>query len=240
MLIYSDRSPYAKIIESGFIVKAIKIMVHFGTQINWGVLSVFKDLEALDMVHDSSFPIDLSWFPKLKLVTHRNCMHSAEKTGVTTVTFHDFKSRVGDLTDLPLPNTVEVLGLVNTNITSLNGVERFPNLRQLVLNEAKSLNDVSQLSKLEHLYHLNIGYSPKIDFNNFPVLPNLTEFFLTRTKLESAQFIRCLPKLSRLITNATIGDNDITPFQGRKWHRLYFKPKKSYNGRLDDIEISNE
>lgn len=237
IFIYGDKFPYKEMLTTGVVIKAIQIAGHTDHIKDWTFLSLFKDVEAIDMVHDSSYPIDLSWFPNLKILIHRNCMYNAERTSVVTVLFYDFKSKAGDLTDLPLPNTVEELGFSKPNMKSLQGIERFANLRELTLTEAKSLVNVSSLASLEHLYHLNVGYSPKIDFDNFPYLPKLTYLHLTKSTLKSTKFIQNLPNLNHFVTNATIEDNDLTPFKGRKWDRLFFKPAKLYQEVLPDISV---
>jgi protein phosphatase 1 regulatory subunit 7 len=93
--------------------------------------------------------IDFSWFPELELfvgdwhVDNRNLSHCCE---LRTLRIRQFKPRSADLSDIANVTRLESLDIVETDISSLGGVETLADLRYLEIAYAPKLTKLDALS----------------------------------------------------------------------------------------------
>lgn len=75
------------------------------------------------------------------------------------------------------------------------------NNKNLIYLTAKKLSNVSELSSLKKLYHINVGESEITDMNIFNELPNLTELYISKTNIEDITSIKQIKNVTSFNMN---------------------------------------
>lgn len=105
---------------------------------------------------------------------------------------HDFDER--DFSSLAQTRSIERLGVVNSRIKSLDGLEALPNLTMLLINKARSLSDLSSILRMPRLEHVWFGSGIKNrDWNFLTRMPQLKSLHVEVA--DDISFIHALPNL---------------------------------------------
>lgn len=144
-----------------------------------------------------------------------------------------------DLSKFSVSPKLEELDLVMGPITSLKGIENFPNLKKLVIYRCTKLTDISELEHIE-LTNIEIESCKKID--NLEILFNVNNLeSIIIDKCHEIKSIKDISNLSNLkkarIINTTILDGDVTKFGSlyENGVEISFDNKKSYSHKLEDF-----
>jgi hypothetical protein len=131
------------------------------------------------------------------------------------LSFSGSLSKSRDLSVLPCAGNLEVLGLFQTSIENLHGIERYPELKEIFICQARKLHDISQIAELEHLkrvefencHHLAQG---GMDWRQCRNLQKM--LYMKCTALSDLQFIRSMPELrSLVIMDTNVLDGNMNP-----------------------------
>ncbi|WP_062057690.1 hypothetical protein [Aquimarina longa] len=151
-----------------------------------------------------------------------------------------------DITKLSSLTNLKSLSFATAKIKSLKGIETLTNLENLSLGGVRSLTNISNITALQNLKHLEFDICWKLkDFSPIGELKKLRELELLDCKnLESIKFVKNLPNLKRLSTLGTtiINDYDTTPAehvpvffgsQHNKYNKQY--PEKEIHKKIEEL-----
>lgn len=137
-----------------------------------------------------------------------------------------------DLNQLSNSNQLKELTLLQCNVKSLNGIEKYQKLQSLDLSYNRSLRDISKLSKIGNsLRLLNIEGCPKIeDFSCLYDLLCLEHLAINGNNvLPNLEFLKNMPKLKTFTFSTEIKNGDLSPClnvpyascsKNKKWYNL--------------------
>ncbi|MCM3575457.1 hypothetical protein M3172_19840 [Mesobacillus subterraneus] len=147
-----------------------------------------------------------------------------------------YKPKTKNLEQFSGLKNLETLELIQSNITSLLGVEGLETLEKLGLFYLRSFNDLKNIKYLTNsLRVLEIENCKKIgDFTPIAELKGLGKLFLMDCgELASIQFINQLPQLKLLaFGGTTVLDGNLYPCE--RIEEVYFTQKKHYTHRLKE------
>jgi len=135
---------------------------------------------------------------------------------------------------------LEYLELVQTNITSLKGIEELTDLRYLDIAYSPKLNDISSLSSISSsLREIEFESLKGLkDYHLFSSLILLRKLNLVKCgDIEDLNWINNLKELEQFIFNdSKVISNDLSPLLNPpKLQIVYTNNKKSYNYKCEDI-----
>lgn len=156
----------------------------------------------------------------------------------TLKTLHLMQYRSRDLTNAFCSKLLDTLALYGGKITSLDGIEKAPKLKVMVLNRILGLKDITALTKVKSsLKCVRIDGCPKIsDFSVLGELENL-EYLSIRGnyQLPDLGFIRKLKNLKNFVfEGGNIIDGDLTPCRDLL-HSWIHPIKRHYNMKRDEL-----
>lgn len=122
--------------------------------------------------------------------------------------------------------SIEVLDLSNQNLTSIEGLEYFTNLKEVNLSQ-NLLTDASSLSKLENLVTVNLSFNQLESLNL--IGENIKVLNLEANRFNSIDFVQMMPKLKTLNMRA----NDVVDLSPLAGH----KKLKSLNIRGNQVKL---
>lgn len=125
-----------------------------------------------------------------------------------------YRSPSRDVTQLFSSKELTCLSLFMSNIQSINGVEKAPELQCLELSYNRSLRDISALEKIKDTCRvLYIENCAKItDFTVLEEMENLEYLWLTGSNsLPDLRFLKKMKKLKTFILDMNVLDGDLTP-----------------------------
>lgn len=144
-----------------------------------------------------------------------------------------------EFTDL---KALEDLELINSNITSLEGIQGLKRLSRLALFRMRALTDIEAIQHLsENLTKLQIEFAKKIeDFSPIGKIQSLESLSLNDCgTIPSIRFTKHLPRLRSLVfAESTIVDGDVSPCIGLEY--VYFTEKKHYSHRLKEVTSAHD
>lgn len=108
--------------------------------------------------------------------------------------------------------SIEVLDLSNQNLTSIEGLAYFTNLKEVNLSQ-NLLTDASSLSKLENLVTVNLSFNQLESLNLFG--ENVEVLNLEANRFNSIDFVQMMPKLKTLNMRAN-NVVDLSPLAGHE------------------------
>lgn len=158
------------------------------------------------------------------------------KTSIQELTIYDDKS-FSDLSKFQSMINLEKLNLNCCGILSLNGIEDFVKMQQLILTYNKKLNDISSLKHIsKSLKSLCIENSPKItDFSCLEELVNLEDLSLYgRNVLPNLNFLNKMKNLKYFIFSMQVEDYDLSPCLQIPYVECE-RGKKEYNYKNKDL-----
>lgn len=204
-------------------------------------LNVLENIPQLEFlgIDETKNTLHFDRLKNLKLLSiswHKNLFKNAELSNLASLSLWKYKSKANDLTDFPKFNLLQELELVQSTITSLNGISNFQKLNKIGLH---------YLSKLERLGPLNLPAlktfrsdhcKKKIDHEQLGTCLNLEDLKLHRSgSIKSVQFIKNLRKLKSFrFMDTDILDGDLTPLLGLD--DVYFTEKKHFSHKTNAFD----
>ncbi|WP_062057696.1 hypothetical protein [Aquimarina longa] len=206
---------------------------------------------SISLWKDTGFILDCNTLPKsintlwLTVYTKKKIINfDSLNKHVEYLTISGFDEK--DLTKLSSLTNLKSLSFATAKIKSLKGIETLTSLENLSLGGVRSLTDISDITALQNLKHLEFDICWKLkDFSPIGELKKLRELELLDCKnLESIKFVKNLPNLKRLSTLGTtiINDYDTTPAehvpvffgsQHNKYNKQY--PEKEIHKKIEEL-----
>ncbi|HHV64189.1 MAG TPA: leucine-rich repeat domain-containing protein [Peptococcaceae bacterium] len=210
-------------------------------KVNYGNLSLFYNLAFLSVPDNGNDTVDLSSFPKLKMLA---CKYSQRLQGLEScsnlksLTVSNYKSKTKDLFDLPSLNNLEYLSLIKTEITTLQGVERHSNLKKLEIFSAPKLETIAPLQALSNsLEEIQIEQCKKInDYEILGKVKSLKKIILSDSgEIKSLAFVKGLPRLEFIsFWRTNVLDGNIKYCEGINY--VGFDSRKHYTHKSEQFK----
>jgi len=219
----------------------IEELVIGSERMSYDGLSDFHNLTLLGVLDNKKDVVDLNNFPNLITL---NCSLTKRLTGLENckklrnLTVSDYKSKSNDLTAFPVLEKLQSLNLIITSITSLQGIERFSDLKKLEIFRASKLERISSLLTLsESLESLEIEQCKKImDYEILGRMQSLRKIILSNSgEIKSLSFVQQLPLLDFISfwgTNVLDGNLNYC----KKINFVGFDNKRHYTHKVDDFK----
>jgi len=210
------------------------------TKFDTKIVNTLHKLKFLGIADNKKDVIDLSNFPDLE---HLACEYSTRLKGLETcrklksLTLTAFNPKSKNLYDLPeFPQLID-LNLFITNVTTLQGIERFYNLKEIEIFRAPKLETISALCDLTNtLEEIQIEQSKKIkDFEILGKIPFLKKIILSESgEIRSLSFIKKLPSLKFIsFWGTNIWDGNLDYCEGLDF--VGFDNKRHYNHKSEEF-----
>ncbi|MFB7142946.1 hypothetical protein ACFCYN_25500, partial [Gottfriedia sp. NPDC056225] len=138
--------------------------------------------------------------------------------------------------ELPTFNKLITFELSNSNVTSLNGINKFENLQNVELHYLNKLEEINNICSLTKLKTLRMENCKKVLINDdLACLTNLNELALINCgNIPSIKFIKNMNKLKKFIfPESIVLDGDISPCFGLEY--VYFINKKHYSHKNNEF-----
>lgn len=167
---------------------------------DYSILNRLHKLKRIGFLDNKRDIIDLSNFPELEGLS---CDYSPRLKGLETckhikdLTLTGYKPKSKNFSDLPsLPELTELL-LIQTNITTLQGIECFSKLKKLELYSARNLETIAALQALPNSFEeIQFEQCRKIsDLEILGKIQSLKKIILPEGEIESLAFVEGLPHL---------------------------------------------
>jgi hypothetical protein len=210
-------------------------------QISYEGLEEFRELRVLSMPDNGRDVVDLSSFPDLGSL---QCNITKRLKGLETCAklewlgANSFNSASKDLTTLPPLLNLKHLTLGITNVVTLDGIDRFGNLRELEVYRATKLEYVAALRDLSGtLEELDIEACKRVkDFESLGRIRSLKRLHLSESGvMKSLAWVQELPHLEFLTFWGTnVLDGDVSYCEGIGY--CAFDNKRHYNRKSEDFE----
>lgn len=144
---------------------------------------------------------------------------------------------IQDFREFGCSTNLKSIWLTQTALKSLNGIDKFHNLQQLVISYSRSLQDISELIEVaDSLRSLSIENCPKIiDFSCLHKLLNLEHLELFgKNELANLIFLNSMKKLKTFSFSMCVADCDLSPCLNIPY--VYSdRNKKQYNLKNKDL-----
>ncbi|MEM5014626.1 hypothetical protein WKH57_28360 [Niallia taxi] len=199
-----------------------------------------RSLKELSLTeNDNNIKIDLSNFPKLEILRldwGPSVYGLSNLENLNLLQLLKYKPKSKDLSELIKLKKLESLILTHGNLTSLNGIQKFNNLKEIQLNYIRNLIDISHLKNLPLLSELEIENCKKI--RDIPIVNNISSIerlaLLNCGEFESLVFIESMQNLKNFVFSGTnIKDGNLSYCKNIDY--VYFLDKKHYSLKLRDI-----
>ena len=149
-----------------------------------------------------------------------------------------YKSKSGDLSELPFIPSLEKLKLLYVNATSLKGIERFPHLKNISLYRAhklESLDDLVSLSDVLEEFDLE-GKTKIVDYHALGKLRAIKRLFLNNAgDIKDLSFLETMPSLKHFaFMDSNVVDGDLSYCKKvNGW--VAFTNKKHYSMTFEEL-----
>jgi|LSQX01.2.fsa_nt_gb protein phosphatase 1 regulatory subunit 7 len=149
-----------------------------------------------------------------------------------------YKSKSGDLSELPFIPSLEVLKLLYVNATSLKGIERFSYLKAISLYRAhklESLDDLISLSDVLEEFELE-GKTKIFDYHALGKLRVVKRLFLNNVgDIKDLSFLETMPSLKHFaFMDSNVVDGDLSYCKKvNGW--VAFTNKKHYSMTFEEL-----
>lgn len=183
---------------------------------NIETLYLLNNLEGLVISSKYINDIDFTKLPKINkiIIGHSNKESINVGTNVKELRINSYD--FADLTKINGSNSLEKLHIFyGPKLRSLEGIERFPNLKEIILNSCYVLHKISSIYNCSNLIKLSIHDCNKIKdlFDTISRIRNIEEINLYNTEtwvkntITDLSFLNNLTKLKYLKTDYKIIDN---------------------------------
>lgn len=234
---YGFRTNSIDFLEKYPFVKCVSVSCN-DRKIDISVLSKLSNLKML-AISDFNQPLDLSnnsgleeisidWHNKVRLPIKSNTLKILRIWG--------FKPMNKNLLELGNWPTLEELSLIQGNIASLEGVEKYPLLNKMVLAYLRNLTSVKEL-QTSNLQNLELDTCKKIaDIETLSEIKTLEKIIMGNCgKIPSLQFINKFANLNFFsFVNTEIEDGDLTPCLNLDY--AGFDNKRHYSHTFEEIK----
>ncbi|CEH33423.1 hypothetical protein [Romboutsia lituseburensis] len=182
-------------------------------------ISLIKNLEYFN-INDAKYLKGLNECKKLK-----------------TLLISKYKPKSKNLEELHQVSNLEDLQIFQTQIISLNGIEKFTKLKELEIYRAPKLESIEAIEKVSKtLKLLSFDCCKKIKNHNY--VSRLKEIeliaFINCGEIQNIKFIKDLPKLDTFsFTDTNIVDGDLSPCIGLEYSG--FSNKKHYSHTFKEL-----
>ncbi|MFB7142238.1 hypothetical protein ACFCYN_21665 [Gottfriedia sp. NPDC056225] len=198
------------------------------------------NLKELILSHDLADSINFSRLSMLKLLIlslKQNPQKLSYLTNLERLVILDYKPKSRNLKDLPLFRNLTEIELVKSNITSINGIEKFENLSKIEFHYLSKLEDIKNIHTFSNkLKELRMENCKRIIFEDYlSCLKELEALALVKCgNLSSIKFIRNMNKLRDFIFPGTdVLDGDVSPCFGLEY--VHFTNKKHFNHKENEF-----
>ena len=210
---------------------------HFDTT----VINELHHLKYLGFADNRTSYVDLSNFPNLSTLA---CEMSPRLLGLESceqlkqLTLSSFRPKIRNLSELPKLGSLKEINVFDTNIVSLDGIQKFSNLASVSIFKANQLENIDELGDLSNtISKVEIDKCKKI--SSYAILGHLQHLkrliVLNSADIPSLDFVRHLPVLKFLsFVGTKIQDGDLSPCVGIDY--VGFDDKNHYNMRFADFQ----
>lgn len=208
------------------------------TKFDIQIVNSLHMLKFLGFADNKKDVIDLSNFPKIESLA---CDYSMRLMGLETcknlkdLTLTGYKSDNKDLSDLPLFLGLSELMLFKTDIATLQGVERFNNLKKIELFKASKLEVIEALQGLsDNLEEIIVQRCKKIsDYETLGKVKSLKKIMLSESGvIKNLTFVKELPQLEFIsFWGTNVLDGNIKYCEGINY--VGFDDKKHYTHKSE-------
>lgn len=205
------------------------------------VVNTLHKLKFLGFADNKKDVIDLSNFPDLESLA---CDYSSRLKGLETcenlkdLTLTGYKSKSKDLSEMPLFLDLRELLLFKTDITTLQGIERFSNLKRLEIFSASKLEAIAALQALSSsLEEIQVEQCKKInDYEALEKVKSLKKIILSESgEIKSLAFVKELPLLEFIsFWGTNVLDGNIKYCEGINY--VGFDNKKHYTHKSEQFK----
>ena len=213
--------------------------------INYDGLGEFRKLTVLGALDNKKDIIDLNNFPNLVTL---NCNVTDRLKGLEnsvkleSLTISDYKSKTKDLYALPSLNDLQYLSLIKTDITTMQGIERFSNLKKLEIFSASKLETIAPLEALSNsLEEVQIEKCKKVkDYETLRRVKSLKKIILCESgEIKSLAFVNELPLLEFIsFWGTNVLDGNIKYCEGLNY--VGFDNKRHYTHKSEQFKNNSE
>jgi len=202
-------------------------------------LKRLKKLTIFDPVGNVDFGLinDLNY---LHISLNKQIKNLNTQLNLETLIVRDYKPVRKNLEELPNSKNLLNLDLIQCNITSLDGCEKYKKLRNLGLYYLSKLEDVTQICSLSNgLKTLEIENCKKVQVNDFLSCLKEVEILhlINCGDIPSINFIKNMEKIKNFLFYGTnVLNGDVSPCFGLEY--VSFTNKKHYNHK--ENEFNNE
>ena len=217
----------------------IDIVLPYSPPFDLSGLSALKRLRRLTL--SAEVPISLAQFPMLTEFRGywNEALELPKCPGIEVLDLSQYKPKSGDLSALPDLPALRDLTLVQSPISSLRGLARYPRLRKLTLAYLTKLRSVAEVTHLPDLEDLDVNVCKKIeDHEAVRVLEKLRVLkYNDCGQMPSVAFVNEMPALeSFAFVGTNVLDGDLRPLIRLKY--AGFSGKKHYSHtpkQLDEL-----
>lgn len=215
----------------------LEVLIIAEDNLSYSQLHEFSNLKHLSFSDNGKDKIDLNYFPNLSWLT---CSLNDRVFGLENckklkyLSLENYRNKSKDLTEIPQLENLEDFSLLQTNITSLIGIEKFKNLKILSFYGAPKLESLAQLELLSKtIEEIEIDHCKLIkDFEVLGKMKKVKKILLSDSgEIKSLSFIKLLTKLEFLsFVGTKILDGNLHYCEGIKY--TGFDDKKHYTHKM--------
>ncbi|MFZ1807525.1 MAG: hypothetical protein WAU36_09900 [Cyclobacteriaceae bacterium] len=205
------------------------------------VINSLHKLKFLGFADNKKDIIDLSNFPNLESLA---CDYSSRLKGLETcknlmdLILTGYKSKAKGLSEMPLFLNLRELFLFKTDITTLQGIERFSNLKKLEMFSASKLETIAALQALSNsIEEIQVEQCKKInDYETLGKVKSLKKIILSESgEIKSLAFVKELPRLEFIsFWGTNVLDGNIKYCEGLSY--VGFDNKKHYTHKSEQFK----
>ena len=184
---------------------------------NISAVHYVKDIQTLSLSIDKQ-SVDLTKFPhltKCSINWNNNIVGLDKENEIKLLIIWQFKPKSKNFEGLKGCIKIESLEITESNIQSLNGIEKLKQLNHLETYYVRNLKNLKGLEKLPYLKNLWLNNCPNLEGyeTDLRCLKHLEQLRLNRCgDLPSLQFIQSLPKLKTIsFVGTNVVDGNMTP-----------------------------
>jgi Leucine-rich repeat (LRR) protein len=211
------------------------------TLFDYSIIKQLHKLKYLGIPDNGNDVIDLKNFPDIEMcgVTFSERLQGLEScSNLKSLTVSNYKSKIKDLSALPSLNNLEHLSLIKTDITTLQGIERFSNLKKLEMFSASKLETIAALQALSNsIEEIQVEQCKKInDYETLGKVKSLKKIILSESgEIKSLAFVKELPRLEFIsFWGTNVLDGNIKYCEGINY--VGFDNKKHYTHKSEQFK----
>ena len=211
------------------------------THYDYGVVNELTKLKYLGIPDNGRDVINLKKFPDIEMcgITFSDRVKGLESCSkLKSLTLSNYMSKSKNLWTLPALDNLEHLSLIKTDIRTLEGIERFGNLKKLEIFSASKLEKIAALQSISnHLEEIQIERCKKIkDYEILGKVKFLKKIILSESgEIKSLAFVKKLSRLELIsFWGTNVLDGDIKYCEGI--NSVGFDNKRHYTHKSDQFK----